>query len=412
MKQNVPNNQQKKKKKAGSLFSRVSAWLHLWLGLISGIIMIIVCITGCIWVFNEEITSITEPQHNIPVREQAILPPSAMAQKAAEKYPTKTISYITYREGKAAYVGLGQRRGGTTLRMNPYTGEIITATDAKKGQVDFFRWILNGHRFLWMPYEIGRPIVNYSTLVFIITLITGLVLWWPKKWNKSTRDASFKIKWTATIKRVNYDLHNVLGFYSMIVLLAIGLTGMVWGIQWFSKGAYWLTSGGTSLPAYNNKIASDSTATRNYTSFQAVDKSFHTVVLENPRSTGFYVTFPDTTSGKSFITLIAYPSKGKYYDHRNYAFDQFTTAKIQRGDFQDKSFEASSFGTQLRRMNYDIHVGAVLGLPGKILAFFASLIGATLPVTGFIIWWGKKKKQKKKPAAKQVAKATAERFSS
>ncbi len=45
-------------------------------------------------------------------------------------------------------------------------------------------------------------------------------------------------------------------------------------------------------------------------------------------------------------------------------------------------------------MNYDIHVGAVLGLPGKIMAFFASLIAASLPVTGFYVWCGRKKKKK------------------
>ncbi|WP_276131846.1 PepSY domain-containing protein [Polluticoccus soli] len=45
-------------------------------------------------------------------------------------------------------------------------------------------------------------------------------------------------------------------------------------------------------------------------------------------------------------------------------------------------------------MNYDIHVGAVLGLPGKMLAFFASLIIASLPITGTLIWWGRRKKSK------------------
>jgi uncharacterized iron-regulated membrane protein len=47
---------------------------------------------------------------------------------------------------------------------------------------------------------------------------------------------------------------------------------------------------------------------------------------------------------------------------------------------------------KLNDMNYDIHVGQILGLPGKIIAFVASLICASLPVTGFIIWWGKHKK--------------------
>jgi len=58
-------------------------------------------------------------------------------------------------------------------------------------------------------------------------------------------------------------------------------------------------------------------------------------------------------------------------------------------------------------MNYDIHVGAILGLPGKIMAFCASLIAASLPVTGVYIWWGRRhKKSKGKPvAAQQVAMA-------
>jgi uncharacterized iron-regulated membrane protein len=57
-------------------------------------------------------------------------------------------------------------------------------------------------------------------------------------------------------------------------------------------------------------------------------------------------------------------------------------------------------------MNYDIHVGAILSLPGKILAFFASLICASLPVTGFIIWWGRRKKKPVKPQ-RRVSKAQA-----
>jgi uncharacterized iron-regulated membrane protein len=51
-------------------------------------------------------------------------------------------------------------------------------------------------------------------------------------------------------------------------------------------------------------------------------------------------------------------------------------------------------------MNYDIHVGAVLGLTGKILAFIASLVAASLPVTGTLIWIGRKRKMKYQPFIK------------
>ena len=51
---------------------------------------------------------------------------------------------------------------------------------------------------------------------------------------------------------------------------------------------------------------------------------------------------------------------------------------------------------KLLRMNYDIHVGAIGGLAGKILAFCISLVIATLPVTGFYIWYGRRWKKVKK----------------
>ena len=48
-------------------------------------------------------------------------------------------------------------------------------------------------------------------------------------------------------------------------------------------------------------------------------------------------------------------------------------------------------GMKINDLNYDLHVGQAMGFIGKMLAFLASLICASLPVTGFIIWLGKKK---------------------
>lgn len=62
-----------KKKKTDSLFTRINKWLHLWLGLASGVIVLIVCITACIWVFNEEITALLEPETKVEKQDKAVL---------------------------------------------------------------------------------------------------------------------------------------------------------------------------------------------------------------------------------------------------------------------------------------------------------------------------------------------------
>lgn len=396
-----------------STFRKINNWLHLWLGLVSGMIVFIVCMTGCVWVFNEEITAMLEPETRIGRQSKAVIMPSQLMQIAKAEYPGMKISYATYQQGRAIYLGLGERRGpSATIKINPYTGDVVGKKIHKRGETDFFRWVLNGHRFLWMPFEIGRPVVNYGTLVFVVLLITGLVWWYPKKWSKSTVDKSFKIKWNGTFKRVNLDLHNVLGFYSLLFLLAIALTGMVYGIKWYSEGLYWVTSGGGSLPGREREMGSDSLmAGKFFSPEQAMDKAWNNVITRHPKSQGFYYSFPDTTKASSPIFVTVYPNSGQFYNNIGYTFDQHTLKELPRGKVYGERFDEAGFGTKLRKMNYDIHVGSILGFPGKVLAFLASLIGASLPVTGFLVWWGRKgfgKKKGKKGNGRKSATKTGQ----
>lgn len=77
---------------------------------------------------------------------------------------------------------------------------------------------------------------------------------------------------------------------------------------------------------------------------------------------------------------------------RDVYLDQYTLEELpgSKPKFKDERFAAS-----MSRLNYGLHVGEVGGLTTKIMYFAASLICASLPVTGFYIWWGKKRKTKR-----------------
>ena len=432
-----------KKKSKKSLFKRIMAWLHLWLGLASGIIVVIVSLTGCIYVFENEIRDFTEDWRFVKPQEQAFLLPSQLVAIADKEMKGKHAKSVTFgAKDEAAIVGYftekkegkgkgredrkeiskekkqteaaknsdgkregekkkgkeektRKRRGGifTSVYMNPYTGEVLNVKSVSRtDSPDFFRFILNGHRALWLPYDIGRPIVGVSVLIFVFLLISGIVLWWPTKWIKSIRDKSFKIKWSATFKRLNYDLHNVLGFYSMIFLLFISVTGLVWSFNWWSKSLYWVTSGGKPLIESRESPKSDTTHIAAF-NITTVDKLLKNISKQNPQASGIMITIPEKPSDA--IGAFVYKQKNTFYNMDRYSFDQQTLKEISiKTPFSGKYIEAN-LPDKIRRMNYDIHVGSVLGLTGKFLAFFASLISASLPITGFIIWWGKQKFGKK-----------------
>ena len=93
------------------------------------------------------------------------------------------------------------------------------------------------------------------------------------------------------------------------------------------------------------------------------------------------------------IEIVAYQDHGSFYNKNEYFYDQYT---LEQFEVNGSRFEEADFADQLVSLNYDMHIGAALGLPGKILAFFISLICASLPITGFLVWLNKKKKTKKK----------------
>lgn len=212
-------------------------------------------------------------------------------------------------------------------------------------------------------------------------------MWWPKKWNKKSVDNSFKIRWKAKFKRLNYDLHNVLGFYTFIIALIIALTGLTWAFEWFNKAVYataTLSTAPISYPAYS----SDTTAVASIAS--PMDYALQQARKIYPDAKR-YTTSPVTGNKAAAISVSAYGHEGTYYDANTLYFDQGTGKRLGA-----ELYQRQNLGHKLVAMNYDIHVGAIGGLMGKIIAFLVSLVCASLPITGFYIWWGKKRKQKKK----------------
>jgi len=69
--------------------------------------------------------------------------------------------------------------------------------------------------------------------------------------------------------------------------------------------------------------------------------------------------------------------------------------------FDTLTQEKKSLGMKWRNSNVEIHTGRIYGLPTQIMEFMASLICASLPVTGFLIWYNRLRKYGKKIGKKE-----------
>lgn len=366
--------------------------IHLWLGLSSGLVVFIVAVTGCIYAFQAEIKDLTYSHFFVEPQDSPVLPPSQISKIAQEAFPEGHLHAVLYptaeRSAQGIFFSYGEGFDHYQIAyINPYTGELIKLKDE---YADFFRIVLDGHFYLWLPPEVGQPVVATFTLIFLVMVLTGLVLWWPKKKNYKQ---AFSIKWNARWRRKNYDLHQVLGFYVMTFALVFAITGLVWGFIWFRDGYYALTSGGKQFIEYYTPL-SDSTQTYN-ADIPVLDQVWVKMNAEYPDAEYIEVHPPELAHGA--IAANANPDASTYWKIDYRYFDQYTMEELSVDHMWGRVDEAS-VADKLQKMNYDIHVGAIGGLPGKVLAFLLSAIIVSLPVTGFLIWWGRKYKAKKGPA--------------
>lgn len=384
-------------------FKKLILKIHLWLGLSSGLIVVILGITGCLYVFEEELRPIIHDYYFVDQVKDKKLPISHLIEIAKEAnkkiHPKQTFSGCkTFDDDKRAvetwfYEEIDKdafwywnQYHTTYVYVDPYTGSVKKLEDYN---FEFFVFVRMLHQTLCLNSEIGDPIVGTATIIFIISLITGLILWWPK--NKSAAKQRFWFQWKNTTKwkRKNYDLHNILGYYMMIFALIIALTGLVWAFQCYDKGVQWLFNGGKTF-AKEKRIVSDTT---HYTKISATDKIYSSTLKAHPKAKSYFLFTPEENDSlATFQTFIRYENR---FDDVSMEFDQYTGKNIKVTSYEDKNN-----GEKFRFINYDLHVGSILGFPGKVLAFFASLVAASLPITGFLIWWGRNKK--KKPASKLV----------
>lgn len=357
--------------------------IHKWLGLFSGIIVFIVSITGAIFTFQDDIKDALYDYRKVIIEQKSFLEPSTLIQIVKDKNPDLEILRVMYMDKNRSTVVMtaDQKKDYYMIYLNPYSGKILHQENFKD---DFFLVIQYIHTSLLLG-EIGEQIVAASTVIFIILLISGLILWWPK--SKNQRKSAFKIKWSAKFKRLNYDFHNILGFYTFGITLIICLTGLSFSYPALKNSYYYIANLGKSNDQELKKNLQDIPKEK-LTSFENVDKAYDYAKIKSPDAAMFWVYLP--TPEKNPLSVRAYHKSLQYYAMDFYQFDT-----QQKFDAKELKYENLTNGKKLNNAMYDLHTGIILGTFGKIIAFLASLIAASLPITGFIIWLRRPKNKKK-----------------
>ncbi|WP_313515432.1 PepSY-associated TM helix domain-containing protein [Sphingobacterium sp.] len=307
---------------------------------------------------------------------------------------------------RAAPAGPGGPGGGrgpraNQLAVNPYTGQVIgDPSDVKTKTAEFMQKMFGLHRWLLLN-EIEEPIIEgvenrklgswitgTATLLFLLGVITGIVIWFPNKmraWKNG-----LNIRWSANWKRLNHDLHNTLGFYSCIILFLMAVTGPFWSFDWYRAGwqKTWGTYKSPDAPK-EEKAAILSTLPADGKKPMSIEETILAVNKVLPYDGDVTINFAKDSLGTVSVsknrTGFFAPSAGD-----KLTLDQYSGEVLERDVFREKPFNQRASASIKA-----LHIGDIYGPFTKLLYFISCLIATSLPVTGVMIWINKMKKTKK-----------------
>ena len=386
--------------------------IHLWLSVPFGLIITLVCFSGAMLVFENEVNEwFRRDLYYVETVKESPLPMDKLLEKVATTLPDSvavTGVSISSDPGRAYQVSLSKPRRAS-LYVDQYTGEV----KGKSERSGFFMFMFRMHRWLLDSMNPGnegifwgKMIVGVSTLLLVFVLISGIVIWWPR--TRKALKNSLKITATKGWRRFWYDLHVAGGMYALIFLLAMALTGLTWSFPWYRTAFYKVFGVEVQQRAAqgheqksdaqkrDTKLAAHREKKREGNEVRKGEKSGRP---ENNHSDMYSVTSPFVYWQEIYDKLGRQNPEYKQISissgTASVSFNRFGNQRASdRYSFNPRNGEITEAtlykdldnSGKIRGWIFSVHVGSWGGMFTRILSFIASLLGATLPLTGYYLW--------------------------
>ncbi|MBL8187286.1 MAG: PepSY domain-containing protein [Acidobacteria bacterium] len=363
---------------------KVIFWMHLICGVAAGLIILVMSATGVLLMYEKQILlwadtrnyqiTVSPGAQRLPIEDML-----AKVQAAQNTEPTG----ITVRSDQQMPVALSFDRG-RTVYVNPYTGEVLG--EGAQGIRNFFRAVTDWHR--WLGTEgagraTGRMITGVCNLAFLFIVISGLYLWFPR----SLTWAQFKnILWFRRGlpgKARDFNWHNVIGFWALVPLFLIVLSGVTISFVWAGNLAYRVVGETPPVPAVRPVTPPPETQNAKKTPLTTTGLNSLWARAEQ-HSTGWRslsVRFP-TSADAPLAFTIDHGTGGEPQKRATLTLDRKTGETLKW-----ETFSSFTKGRQLRSFLRFAHTGEIAGITGQTIAGIVSLGGVVLVWTGLALAW-------------------------
>jgi uncharacterized iron-regulated membrane protein len=349
--------------------------LHLIAGLAVGLVAAAVGLSGSALTFREEIERALYRPRVAPQAVSASLQTSYAKALAIEPERRRVSIIILPEKAEAPLEFALSRRGARNLKeadqlslyANPFTGEII---GQRRRNESFIAWLRDLHFALFAGVT-GLKINGWMALALVFISLTGLALWFQTK----SRGKVFAVNWSASWKRVTWDLHRLLGIVVALGLIVVAATGAYYPFR--ETVQKWLANAGPLPPRGSPAVAPQADK-------QPLDAD---VILEKARSVMADARLaalrpPATPTQAWAATFHRRGESGESVDSGPTAYlDPYTGALLRLDDAR-----AMSLVGKILKTIEPLHFGKLGGAPHKLLWCLLGLTPSLLLLSGVLMW--------------------------
>ena len=360
-------------------------WLHLISGVIAGTVVLIMSVTGVLLTYQKQMTlwaDLRGVEAGPPAPGALRLTPDSLLAIVTAR-ESRTPSTVVWRNGAEMPVEVQFGREGRQY-LSAYTGEVVGT--GRAGMRKVFSVATDWHRWLAMKDDArktGKAITGWSNMAFLVLVLTGLVLWWPRNLTWSAVRNVLWFRRTTSGKARDFNWHNVIGIWSAIPLALVVVSATVISFPWASDLVY--TVVGEAPPARAPEPAAaanggrmNSGSTNSGKSVPAVGDVYALAAERMPDWRSISLAWPKAADAPLAYTI----DRGMGGEPTKRA-----TLTISRtGEPMTwQPFDSLSAGRQVRTLMRFTHTGEVLGFWGQTIAGLVSLGGAVLVYTGLML---------------------------
>lgn len=373
----------------GHTIKAILLQVHSIAGLVLALLVSLIALTGAIMGFEDEIVDhLNAGIMQVTPRTTPALMPDALVARLKAVQDFGKIAAVTLSSDPSAAVHVRFARdeqGGrpASLYVDPYDAHVL---GAPRGE-EFFATVRRLHRWLLIPGDAkgwGRPITGAVALGLIVMLVSGLVLRWPRR--AGSVKTWLKPNLGLSGRGLHRSLHTVIGTWVFPVYLAMTLTGLWFSFEWYKDGVVWLLSRphvtaakmSTKPPRPDGRaaLAAPIGFDQAWTTFRREEGGrFSRALLTLPAGPGAVMRI--RSWGKD-MTLEA--------TRDEFRIDAVTGELVAAERYVDKTF-----GEKIIAAIYDIHRGAILGWPGKLVFMMAAILMPLFSVTGILLYLSRRK---------------------